>query len=153
MVRQKRRKNRESKRLKAIIAELKVRLVEEGFRVHYYKSYTTQSHYFKLDGGLAHSLRVSDHPGKRHLEYRFNLFINGNGKEVIKTDRGYIRMIYGADSIEQMITDIKRNRTVEILKHSKFHYPRKVQKKINEMGEHPKLRQFKEIKCMVLNAL
>lgn len=57
-----------------IISELKDKVV-----IHRYDAYSTNSIYLKFDYGVANSLRISDHPGKRHLRYRFNLMAEQAG--------------------------------------------------------------------------
>lgn len=41
--------------------------------IHRYDSYSTNSIYLKFDYGVANSLRISDHDGKQHLQYRYNI--------------------------------------------------------------------------------
>lgn len=56
---------------KQIIDQMKAK----GVIVHRYDSYSTNSVYLKFDYGAAYSLRISDHKGKKHLKYRFNIEI------------------------------------------------------------------------------
>ena len=48
-------------------------LLEKGFIVQRYDSVTTNSIYLKLDYGMCNSIRISDHKGKKHLSYMYNL--------------------------------------------------------------------------------
>lgn len=48
-------------------------LKENGFLVHRYDAVSTGSIYLKLDYGVASSIRISDHKGKRYLHYTFNV--------------------------------------------------------------------------------
>lgn len=41
--------------------------------IHRYDAYSTNSIYLKFDYGVANSLRISDHDGKQHLKYRYNI--------------------------------------------------------------------------------
>lgn len=49
------------------------RLLAEGFIIHRYDATSTNSVYLKLDYGVCNSIRISDHPGKKHLKYRYNI--------------------------------------------------------------------------------
>lgn len=48
-------------------------LKKENIIVQFYESKTTSSIYMKLDYGVLNSLRISDHEGKGHLSYKYNL--------------------------------------------------------------------------------
>src|SRR5690242_18740705 len=50
-----------------------------GISVQRYDAYTTNSVYLKFDYGVANSVRISDHNGKKHLSYRFNLLTTLDG--------------------------------------------------------------------------
>lgn len=45
--------------------------------VHRYNAYSTNSIYLKLDYGALNSIRISDHKGKRHLHYKYNIQKDG----------------------------------------------------------------------------
>ena len=55
-----------------VIAELSA----HGFTIQRYDAWKTNSVYLKLDYGLGNSIRFSDHPGKKHLQYMFNVLTN-----------------------------------------------------------------------------
>lgn len=59
--------------LKALADDLARRFVAKGFTVHRYDAYSTDSVYLKLDWGACNSVRISDHTGKKHLKYRYNI--------------------------------------------------------------------------------
>lgn len=44
--------------------------------IHRYDAYSTTSVYLKFDYGVANSLRIADHTGKKHLAYRFNIILD-----------------------------------------------------------------------------
>ena len=44
--------------------------------IHRYDAYSTNSVYLKFDYGVGNSLRISDHKGKKHLAYRFNIILD-----------------------------------------------------------------------------
>ena len=56
------------------IAEMLCRnLISEGFIIQRYDAYSSNSIYLKLDYGVCNSIRISDHPGKKYLKYRYNI--------------------------------------------------------------------------------
>ncbi|WP_181879268.1 hypothetical protein [Levilactobacillus brevis] len=58
----------------------------QGIKVMRYDAYSTNSVYLKLDYGLLYTLRISDHPGKRYLAYRFNVIRGYHGPKRVKTN-------------------------------------------------------------------
>ena len=48
--------------------------------IHRYDAYSTNSIYLKFDYGVAYSLRISDHDGKQHLQYRYNILESMSSK-------------------------------------------------------------------------
>lgn len=71
-----------------------------------YEATSTNSVYLKFDYGVANSLRISDHAGKKHLEYRYNLILNQTEPAYSDCSGGYPRWYYPASEIDQLITDI-----------------------------------------------
>lgn len=61
------------KSLNEIAEYVQNKLLEQGFIIHRYDAYSTNSIYLKLDYGVAHSIRISDHQGYGHLSYRYNI--------------------------------------------------------------------------------
>jgi hypothetical protein len=51
-------------------------LKREGVIIQRYDAYSSNSIYLKLDYGACHTIRISDHLGKKHLKYRYNLLSN-----------------------------------------------------------------------------
>lgn len=60
-------------KLKEIAKYMQTKLLEQGFIIHRYDAYSTNSIYLKLDYGACHSIRISDHGGKKHLSYKYNV--------------------------------------------------------------------------------
>lgn len=81
------------------------RLYDEGFSVLYYYSMSTSSVYIKLDYGVAHSITVRDHPGKKKYDYKFNV-IDGLDESYSSDGRHYFK----PSDFEQLIESIKQNR-------------------------------------------
>jgi len=76
--------------IKEIAKLLSKELISRGYIVHRYNAYSTESVYLKVDYGLCKSIRLSNHKGKHHLRYTFNVlgYINEAYEEV---DRGVKR--------------------------------------------------------------
>ena len=81
------------------------RLVSEGFKVHRYDAVTTNSVYLKPDYGACGSIRISDHPGYKHLSYRWN--IGSHIDDVSQALAGsYPRSFFPADKWEQLVDQV-----------------------------------------------
>lgn len=96
--------NSEIEELAAIIVN---HLLAEGFTVQRYNAYTTNSIYLKLDYGVCNYIRISDHPGKRHLKYQYNIgpHIEKFRKEKDRYDRFYYRLDRARNMLERIIRD------------------------------------------------
>lgn len=94
---------------KKMADKLASRFLAEGFTVHRYDAYSTDSVYLKLDYGLGNSIRISDHKGYKHLKYRFNIgtWVRQRRDE---QDGEYIRSYYPAEDMEALVADVLRNR-------------------------------------------
>lgn len=87
----------------AVIEKLRGKVI-----IHRYDSYSTNSIYLKFDYGVANSLRISDHDGKRHLKYRFNI-LESMGKKSSKethTRQGFTMVFYSPAMINACCRDI-----------------------------------------------
>lgn len=106
------------------------RLIAEGFIVQRYDAYTTNSIYLKLDYGVCNSIRISDHPGKKYLKYRYNIgsFVKEYRKEKDKFDRFY----YRADKSKNMIKKIIEDREAKKSRYGEDGYSRLMQKSKSE---------------------
>lgn len=60
-------------KLKDIAQYISEKLLQQGFIIHRYDAYSTCSIYLKLDYGVMHSIRISDHKGKAYLSYKYNI--------------------------------------------------------------------------------
>lgn len=94
----------------AVIEKLRGKVI-----IHRYDSFSTNSIYLKFDYGVANSLRISDHDGKKHLKYRFNI-LESMGKKSSKethTRQGFEMVFYSPAMISACCRDIlaaKRDR-------------------------------------------
>lgn len=66
----------------------------QGIKVMRYDAFSTNSVYLKLDYGLLYSIRISDHPGKPHLNYRFNAIYHYRGPRYFDTSWNWNREFY-----------------------------------------------------------
>lgn len=116
--------------LNSLADSIAKRLIEEGFTVQRYNAYTTNSIYLKLDYGVCNSIRISDHPGKRYLKYRYNIgsFVKEYRKEKDKFDRFY----YRADKSKNMIKKIIEDREAKKSRYGEDGYIRLMQKSKSE---------------------
>lgn len=83
------------------------------------------STYLKIDGGVCHSIRISNHKSnKTHLSYRYNIMIDGilDNDYVTKDNKGYIKYYARAESVNKIISLIENNRRSCIRRHGKLEY-------------------------------
>lgn len=87
-------------------------LAAEGVVIQRYDSYTTNSIYMKLDYGVINSLRISDHKGKKHLAYRYNILTTcGNGTRYsFTTAKGHERFFLPLHEVDILIAKILYDR-------------------------------------------
>lgn len=94
-------------------------LSQAGFTIQRYDASTTDSIYLKLDYGVGNSIRISNHNGKKHLNYRYNVILDGVTEDVMAK---YIRHYYHPDDIDKMINLIMTERRMKIQQYGKFRY-------------------------------
>lgn len=103
------------------------RLIAEGFTVQRYDAYTTNSIYLKLDYGVCNSIRISDHPGKKYLKYRYNIgsFVKEYRKEKDRFDRFYYRADKSKNMIKKIIEDsfAPKSKSASVLTFAFLHKP------------------------------
>ncbi|NEU27057.1 hypothetical protein G3M74_13220 [Paenibacillus polymyxa] len=99
---------------------------EKGFVVQRYDAYSTSSIYLKLDYGVANSIRIGDHAGKKHLSYRFNLLTNIDKSYVEHGE--YKKNYYCVDDLEKLIDDISSNKNDQIEKYGAQKYQQLMKK-------------------------
>ena len=100
-----------SKELKDIAKQIISNLNSCGFVIQRYDAVTTQSIYLKLDYGVCNSIRISNHQGKKHLKYRYNIILDGKTEDIYD---GYIRHYYAFTDSDKMIEKIKSDREEKI---------------------------------------
>jgi len=82
-------------------------LKQHGIVIQRYNSITSNSVYLKLDYGVLKSIRISDHPSKKHLHYRYNL-----QRDLSKNryDKATKRFFYPVSDVDKMIQQILSDR-------------------------------------------
>jgi hypothetical protein len=74
-------------------------LLASGVVIQFYEAFSTTSLYMKFDCGLANSLRIGDHRGKKHLNYMFMVDVNHRGKRRVLKNK-FTQYIYGSSKKE-----------------------------------------------------
>ena len=123
--------------LKKLADSIAERLLAAGFAVQRYDAYSTNSVYLKLDYGVCNSIRISDHPGKKYLKYRYNIgtFV----KEYKEAKDKYPRFYYRADKSARMIKRIIQDRDAKKFQYGESGYERLMRK---NQSEHAGARGF-----------
>ena len=90
-----------------IAEQVSAELLKNGFVIQRYDAYSTDSIYLKIDYGVCNSIRISDHPGKRHLKYRYNIgsFVKRPKRERDQFERIYFRAEGAKDLVRQVMKD------------------------------------------------
>lgn len=83
-----------------------------GFTVHRLDSFTTNSVYLKVDCGVCHSIRVSDHRGKKHLKYRYN--IGSYVRKFRSVHDMHRRYYFTVDEVDRLVNFVKYDRVHQI---------------------------------------
>lgn len=94
-------------------------LKDKGFVIQRYDAYKTDSVYLKLDYGVCNTIRISDHQGKQHLCYRYNLIFGGN---VNITEEKYMRFYFNEDTVKELIMQILIDKKIKEDKYGKKGY-------------------------------
>ena len=87
-----------------VIDELK----SHGIIIQRYDSVISNSIYIKLDYGVLKSIRIGDHPSKKHLHYRYNLQTDLTNN---RYDQSQQRFFYPIHDIQSMIRQILSDRS------------------------------------------
>lgn len=90
-------------------------LLNAGVVIQFYESFSTTSLYMKFDCGLANSLRIGDHRGKKHLNYMFMVDVNHHGKRKVLR-KNFTQYIYGSSEkeLDKLIKHILSHRELKI---------------------------------------
>lgn len=119
-----------NKNLTKIADDLVVLLKEQDFHILRYDASKTSSIYLKLDYGVCNSVRISDHPGKSHLKYKYNVIYDGILN--IDEDDGYIRYYYNQAHLTSLVAQAVLNRMEMVQKYGNANYEIFMQKNKEE---------------------
>lgn len=100
-------------------------LLGNGFSVLRYDSHSTNSIYLKLDYGVCYSIRISDHPGKEYLKYRYNVILGGTARADV--DKGKLRYYYGSSDLVLLFDQICKDRQWRVGKYGEYLYSKFVE--------------------------
>lgn len=94
-----------------IAESLQKTMLDHGVVVQRYDAYSTNSIYLKLDYGVCNSIRISDHRGKKHLKYRYNIgpFIEKTERKKDKFDRFYYPVDKMNNLVRKILADKKKS--------------------------------------------
>ena len=106
---------------KSIANILVHKLIKNGFIVHRYNSFSTNSIYLKLDYGLACGIRIADHPGKKKYNYRFNVIKDYKGDKVI-TKGDLICYFYDFTELANVLSGAQKEKQAKINKYGIDNY-------------------------------
>ena len=117
------KKKSDTRRVREIADSLCKRLNSLGYHILRYDApYST---YLKIDAGVCHSIRISNHKSKKqHLSYRYNIMISGilDGDYVAKDNKGCTKYYAREESVKKIISLIESNRFNYINRYGKFNY-------------------------------
>lgn len=122
------------KKINGFAKKLVNRLKREGFTVQYYHARSTNSVYLKLDYGMSHSVRISDHKGKKHLKYRYNFAFTANSLRKVKTKKGELQYFSPFSKMNEMVNIMKgeKERLIKHIGEEKYQEGMLLQYVINE---------------------
>ncbi len=92
--------------IKEIATELIRALKAAGVTIQLYEAYSSNSVYLKLDYGVCNSIRISDHRGKKHLHYRYNVVQGLKIYKSVRAPQGWPMYFYPPESIQALVKDI-----------------------------------------------
>lgn len=111
-------------------------LKKQGAVIHRYDASSSNSIYLKIDSGICGSIRISDHMGKRKMNYRYNLLTNIETTSSMKDP--FERFFYPAEQVDLMIAEIIRYRELKMAEyHGAWFYKAAVQGKAFKHRKQP----------------
>lgn len=114
-------------------------LLNQGVIIQRYDAYSTNSVYLKFDCGMANSLRIGDHKGKKHLNYMFKVDVNYSGPCKVEREK-FTQYTYGSN----------KKQLDKLIKHILDHRERKVFANFgNEFYKESMKKLYKENKTQV----
>ena len=94
------------------IAEYIINKLKDKVIIHRYDSFSTNSVYLKFDYGVANSLRISDHSGYKHLDYKYNITTDRK-KRKKELGQKYLKEYYSPEDVDFVIKRILEEKRVK----------------------------------------
>ena len=107
---------------------------KEGIVVMRYDAYSSDSVYLKLDDGVLGTIRISDHKGKKHLKYKYNLILGSPRKRTV--ENGTKRLYVPFQDIALLWEAIQRDKASLVRRHGEMY--EQYMKKNREMADRSK---------------
>lgn len=126
-------------------------LLDRGFILQRYDAYSTNSIYLKLDYGVSNSIRISDHKGKKHLNYRYNIMTSC--RDPYKENREFQRYYFPISQAKELIDLIEEERIQKIRRYGTKNYFKYMERNKEEgktlpgFWQQAKLIERKGIEC------
>lgn len=104
------------------IADAVIKQLNGKIIIHRYDAYSTNSIYLKFDYGVANSLRISDHNGKYHLRYRYNILesMRGESSKKERYRHGLQMIFYSPAMVNACCRDILAAKAEKEKKYSSY---------------------------------
>lgn len=120
---------KKAKRIRKVVQTLVNFFQSQGIKVMRYDAFSTNSIYLKLDYGVCYSVRISDHPGKRHLAYRFNAIDQYHGRRYLHTAWNWDREFYSLkpDDLNALCLSIIKLRATRIKQLGYYGYQKRME--------------------------
>lgn len=103
------------------LADQVIDRLKDHVTIHRYDSFSTNSIYLKFDYGVANSLRISDHPGKKHLKYRFNLMSEQTEPHYTIMYEKFPMHFYPPKEMDELIDAILQGKTEKENSYNNYH--------------------------------
>jgi hypothetical protein len=97
-------------------------LKNEGFIIQRYDAYSSNSVYLKLDYGVCNSIRISDHTGKGHLDYRYNLLKGCAKITSFVSEKGFDRHFFPLKNMDALVERILSDKRLKLRQYGMSRY-------------------------------
>jgi hypothetical protein len=131
------KKENMKERLDGIAVHIIRQLKKEGITILRYNSYSSNSIYLKLDYGVLNSIRISDHQGKKHLAYRYNIIYGETSSYMNRTAEGWPRYFFPLGRADKLLEQIKQDRMVKLATMGYHDYEQKMKQYYFEGQQRP----------------
>lgn len=106
-------------------------LKENNIVIQRYDAKHTNSVYLKMDYGVLLSLRISDHPGKPKLKYRYNL---QSQIKKFRYDRAAKQFFYPINQADRLLEQILKDHQDKLTRYGEEQYEKYMESNLKENG-------------------